>query len=805
MEFRCFYPDAAGNFDVGAGPSLPVTVDNNAPNVSIGTPSLSVMNQSGSVTFPLTYEVAPTSLTIADFVILGDWPGCILNLYDASTTTPYVTVTGCSSSTGSIRISVAAGNSQDAAGNLDAGAGPSSSVNIDNIDPAVSIGSASAADVNALGTVSFTLTYSDPPTGLTSGDISFEGTATGCSVNIIDALTTTPDVEVSGCSGNGSFRINVAAGNAVDAAGNTDNGAGPSAWVNVDNIAPTVSIGAPNKTAINSSTSVRYTLSYDSIPSTLDSSDVSVNGTNSGCWVSVLDSATFTPDVYVQGCNGNGSISISLASGTSQDAAGNQDAGDITSGSVTIDNIAPTVTIGEPSVSSISSSDTVTYPLYYQFVPTAFNSGYITINGDHWDCTTTIRDAATTTPKVDISGCSSLLGQISISVDPGRSQDAAGNADSGDSTSTAVDIDNFAPAPTDFSTTWRITSSNETLTLPGVCCYTYNYAIDWGDGTKEALGLRNPSHVYSSPGDYTIRIAGTFPAFSINYDASIRDKLIHVNNLGDVGWTSLSAAFMGALQMESFTANSYTNTSNVTSMRDMFRISGVTDATISLDLRNLDTSNVTSMYYMFMNAHWDAIDVSTWNTANVSDMDNMFSGFYGPTVMDLSSFDTSNVTNMRSLFSNSNATTLDISNFNTERVQSFDSTFFSAKAPLNLSGFNTSNATTMYQMFYIWTGSTTLNVSSFNTSNVQWMGRMFSGTVLEELDVSGFDISSLSAGVNMFNTSTLTSIDFTGWLDDEWPGMTPLSGTTGLGSSPNKNIICDDPSGTLFGENCGDL
>ena len=94
-------------------------------------------------------------------------------------------------------------------------------------------------------------------------------------------------------------------------------------------------------------------------------------------------------------------------------------------------------------------------------------------------------------------------------------------------------------------------------------------------------------------------------------------------------------------------------------------------------LNNLDTSNVTSMRYMFE-------DCSSLTTLN------------------LSGFDTSNVTSMRYMFEDCSSLT-----------------------SLNLNGFDTSNVTDMSLMFDTCSGLTSLNLSSFDTGNVTDMYEMF--------------------------------------------------------------------------------
>ena len=77
----------------------------------------------------------------------------------------------------------------------------------------------------------------------------------------------------------------------------------------------------------------------------------------------------------------------------------------------------------------------------------------------------------------------------------------------------------------------------------------------------------------------------------------------------------------------------------------------------TLDLSSFDTSNVTNMNFMFRNS--DATEIKGLNRFNTSKVTDMFYMFYNSkaTTLDLSSFDTSNVTDMGSMFYYSKATT----------------------------------------------------------------------------------------------------------------------------------------------------
>ena len=94
-------------------------------------------------------------------------------------------------------------------------------------------------------------------------------------------------------------------------------------------------------------------------------------------------------------------------------------------------------------------------------------------------------------------------------------------------------------------------------------------------------------------------------------------------------------------------------------------------------LKDLDTSNVTSMSTMFyFCSSLTSLDLSNFNTSNVTGLGNMFNGCSSLTSLDLSNFDTSKVTDMNNMFSNCRSlTSLDLSNFNTSNVNNISSMF----------------------------------------------------------------------------------------------------------------------------------
>ena len=181
---------------------------------------------------------------------------------------------------------------------------------------------------------------------------------------------------------------------------------------------------------------------------------------------------------------------------------------------------------------------------------------------------------------------------------------------------------------------------------------------------------------------------------------------------------------------------------------------------LEIDLSSFDTSLVTNMEDMFAYmSSLTTLNLSNFNTLQVTSMRAMFYGMSNLTTLDLSNFDTSNVTDMEVMFSRmSSLTTLNLSNFDTSKVTYMNAMFYgmSSLTSLDLSSFDTSKVMGMEDMFSRMSSLTTLNLSNFNTLQVVSMDRMFFGmSNLTTLDLSNFD------------TSKVTDMDFMFALADE--------------------------------------
>ncbi len=176
--------------------------------------------------------------------------------------------------------------------------------------------------------MSFTVAYSGTGSvSLSAGNITVNSTGTAdASSIVVSGSGATRTVTLSGITGDGTLGISVASGTATDLAGNTAPGAGPSTAFTVDNTVPTVSIGTPSADS-TAGDPVSYTVTYSDAnfgSATLNAGNITVNstGTASASTVVVTGSGT-TRTVTLDGITGDGTLGISIASGTASDTAGN--------------------------------------------------------------------------------------------------------------------------------------------------------------------------------------------------------------------------------------------------------------------------------------------------------------------------------------------------------------------------------------------------------------------------------------------------------------------------------------------------
>lgn len=447
--------DAANNTSACSSTSISYQ-EISTPTVAaaIGAPSQANANSGSTVNYTVTYTGAQ-SVSLTETSVTLNTSGdatCSVAVLGAGLTNRTVRLTSCTGS-GTVGMSLEADSARDVAGNPDPGAGPSATFAVDNSSPTVAIGAPSTALALSSTSISFPVTYSGATSvNLTSADVSITpaGSVNCATKSVSNGTTATPTVTVSGCTGDGSFTIAIAAGKSSDAAGNTDAGASPSGSVSVDNTPPTVAIGAPSATHINAASTLTFGLTYSgttAVNVTAANITVTPTGTVSCSGKSVSNGTTTTPTVTLTNCSGDGSLTIAVAAGRGLDAAGNPDGGTDPSASVTVDNAAPTVAIGAPSIASARSASSITFNINYSGATSVgLTNGDVTIipTGTVTCSGVSVSNGTSATPTVTVSGCGGN-GAFTLAIVAGKSTDTVGNSDIGAGPSSAVTVDNTPP------------------------------------------------------------------------------------------------------------------------------------------------------------------------------------------------------------------------------------------------------------------------------------------------------------------------------------------------------------------------
>ena len=227
------------------------------------------------------------------------------------------------------------------------------------------------------------------------------------------------------------------------------------------------------------------------------------------------------------------------------------------------------------------------------------------------------------------------------------------------------------------------------------------------------------------------------------------------------GTRNASYMFYGCSNLASVDVSGF-DTSQITNMNGMFCNC---DSLRKLDLSGFDTSSVASMIGMFEECNSLLnLNVSGFNTSRVMDMSWMFYGCGALSNLDVSGFDTGKVTDMYNMFGRCGGlTSLNVSSFDTSRVTDMGWMIggCGGLTAFDMSGFNTSRVTNMQGMFSACGSLGELNLSSFNTAQVKNMRDMFHDcTSLRNVDLSSFDTSQVIYMDRMFhNCASLTKLD----------------------------------------------
>lgn len=266
---------------------------------------------------------------------------------------------------------------------------------------------------------------------------------------------------------------------------------------------------------------------------------------------------------------------------------------------------------------------------------------------------------------------------------------------------------------------------------------------------------------------------------------NLRPQVKSVDIQSEIKVTNTSSMFAQMPQLS--TVNGLNNfTDKIEYMNSMF--SGDSSLT-SIDADQLKLDSVIQCGYMFDGCkQLNSLDVSNWNVGKVQNFSNMFAGCTKLTSikgLDTWKANKDDATNanatasaqyMSSMFAyDRSLTELDLSNFDTSNVTTFNSMFDSCdklNSITGLSQWNTEDATDMSSMFAYDINLTSLNLAnsdkgtSFNTSKVTTFEAMFSGcsNLTSITGISNWKNSKATDMSSMFAyDSSLQKLDLSGF------------------------------------------
>ncbi len=313
----------------------------------------------------------------------------------------------------------------------------------------------------------------------------------------------------------------------------------------------------------------------------------------------------------------------------------------------------------------------------------------------------------------------------------------------------------------EFITTWKTdntgTSNSDQITIPADdAVWTYDYTVDWGDGSTDTGVTGSITHTYSLAGTYTVTITGDFPGINFNNSGDCQ-KILTIEQWGGIEWKSMGGAFSGCTNLTS-SAIDTPNLSNVTDMSSMFRNA----SSFNQDISDWDVSNVTSMTYMFYFAFAFNQNIGSWDVSNVTNMAYMFD-YASAFNQDIGSWDVSKVTDMSYMFYHADIFNQDLSKWDVSSVTTMRYMFFYASAFNQAIGnWNVSNVTNMTYMF---NNASAFNqdISGWDVSSVTTMTAMFAYAPVFNQDIGKWDVSSVTNMAGMFAKTPAFNQDIGSW------------------------------------------
>ena len=142
--------------------------------------------------------------------------------------------------------------------------------------------------------------------------------------------------------------------------------------------------------------------------------------------------------------------------------------------------------------------------------------------------------------------------------------------------------------------------------------------------------------------------------FSEMFDTCTALVNLDVSMFNTSNATNMYEMFKSCQQLSTINISNF-DISKVTNIQGMFAMNEVSSSKLNeiIGLENLDTSQVTSMAWLFNGCeNLQNLNIVNWDTIQVTSMHSMFHNCKSLTSLDLSNWDTNNVTDMTNMFTN---------------------------------------------------------------------------------------------------------------------------------------------------------
>jgi surface protein len=317
-----------------------------------------------------------------------------------------------------------------------------------------------------------------------------------------------------------------------------------------------------------------------------------------------------------------------------------------------------------------------------------------------------------------------------------------------------------------FITTWKTDnpglSEDNQITIPTFTNQIYDYTVDWGDGIIETNITGDAIHTYASVGTYQVSISGAFPRIYFNtgnIPIGDENKIIEVNQWGDIEWKSMQNSFSGCKNLD-VSATDVPNLQSVENMRGMF-----SDCSSLIGTENFnqwDVANIKRMDYMFSSASLFNQEIGNWDLSNATNLEAMFLRAYAFN-QNIGEWNVTNVENIRAMFYEAKVFNQDISKWNLPNVTSFEILFRSASSfNQDIGNWDVSRITNMNSMFF---GASAFNqdIGNWDVSDVTQMQEMFKEATSFNQDLSNWDVAKVTDMTAMFLRASLFNGNLSLW------------------------------------------